>query len=312
MLGFIPSAGRGSAALAAALLALLLPPLLAAPQSPSQQAGVQGVSSATSPDPPLPSGESVLQNVLARATNPAVRHAAAQYRSVQHTQLEKFDEKGNSREREDRVYDVGPLGGGVYARLVEKNGKSLSPTDLRDEQEREQRFRERSKTQKFGGGDSDRVPLDQELFDRYKAEVVGRDTVNGRPAIVLHFWPRSNDLSIRRRQDYVLNKLTGKVWIDEQDWEIVRVDAHLTERVRVIMGLVASLEKVDLAFEQTRVGDGIYLPLKLNAYFEGRKLFTTLHERVEVNWTGQRPAVENTAAPNAAPTSSGAPAKPRP
>jgi hypothetical protein len=284
---------RGLSAFALAAFAMFFSPRAAAPASQ---------------EPSLPSGEEVLKKVLARATNPEVRHATAQFRSVQHTEIERFDEKGNLRDREDRVYDVGPLGGGVYARLVEKNGKSLSPADLRDEQEREQRFRERSKSQKFGGGDSDRVPLDQELFNRYKGEVVGREAVNGRPAIVLHFWPRSNDLSIRRRQDYVLNKLAGKVWIDEQDWEIVKVDAHLTERVRVLLGLVASLEKVDLNFEQVRVADGVYLPLKLSAYFEGRKLFTTLHERVEVTWTGQRPAAESAIDPSAP---NGATAKPQ-
>ena len=142
--------------------------------------------------------------------------------------------------------------------------------------------------------------------------MLGRETVNGRPAIILHFWPRANERSVRLRQDYVLNKLTGKVWIDEQDCEIVKVDAHLTERVRVLLGLVASLERVDLAFEQMRVGEGGYLPLKLSAYFEGRKLFTALHERVEVTWTGQRPAVETTATPAGAPAPANSPVKPRP
>ncbi len=295
---------------ALALAALVWPPLLAS-QSAKTDGGA-GAAQPALPDPPLPRGEEVLQKVLAAVKDRTERHVAAHFRSVQHTQMERFDEKGKLRDREDRVYDVGPLGGGVYARLVEKNGKSLSPVDLRDEQEREQRFLERSKTQKFGGGDSDRVPLDQELFDRYKCEVVGRETVSGRAAIILHFWPRSIDLPIRRRQDYVLNKLTGKVWIDEQDWEIVKVDAHLTERVRVLLGLVASLEKVDLAFEQMRLGQGVYLPLKLSAYFEGRKLFTSLHERVEVTWTGQRPAVETTGHPAATPAPANTAAKPQP
>ena len=260
-------------------------------------------------DPPLPPADEVLRKVLAAVKNPAIRHASSQFRSVQHTTIEKFDDKGRLREREDRVYDVGPLGGGVYARLVERNGKTLSPSELLDEQQRQQRFLERSSTQRFGGGDSDRVPLDQELFNRYRAEVVGRELFDGRPALVLHFWPRSNDLPVRRRQDYVLNKLTGKVWIDEQDWEIVRADAQITERVRVLLGLVAALDKVELHFEQVRMGDAVYLPLKFTANFEGRKLFTTLHEKVEVTWTGQRPAAETSATPSAP---SGAPAKPHP
>lgn len=263
-------------------------------------------------DPPLPSGDEVLRHVLVAVKNPEVRRASAQFRFVQHTTIEKLDEKGRLREREDRVYDVGPLAGGVYARLVERNGRTLSPAELLEEQQRQQRFLERSAAQKFGGGDSDRVPLDQELFGRYKAEVVGRDWVSGRPEIILHFWPRSSDLPVRRRQDYVLNKLTGKVWIDEQDWEIVKVDAHLTERVRVLLGLVAVLDKADLSFEQTRMGDAVYLPLRLTANFEGRKLFSTLRENVQVSWTGQRPATETTANPSAPATLNGATAKPHP
>jgi hypothetical protein len=287
---------RSVAPLALAALALLLCPIAARPGD----------------DPPLPSPDEVLNKVLASVKNPGLRHANAQFRSVQRTVIEKMDEKGRLREREDRVYDVGPLAGGVYARLVERNGKTLTPADLLEEHDREQRFVERSATQKFGGGDSDRVPLDPELFNRYKAEVVGREGLAGRPAVVLHFWPRSNDLPIRRRQDYVLNKLTGKVWIDEQDWEIVKVDAHITERVRVLLGLVATLDKVDLAFEQIRLGDAIYLPLKLTVNIEGRKLFSTLRQRVEVTWTGQRPATETTATPAAPAAQSSGSAKPQP
>ena len=241
-------------------------------------------------DPALPSAEDVVHKVLATVTNAEVRKTSSQYRSVQHTVIEKFDEKGRLREREDRVYDVGPLAGGVYASLVERNGKELTATDLADERERRQRFIESHGTQKFGGGDSDRVALDPELFNRYKAEVLGREMISGRSTIILHFWPKAADLPVRRRQDYVLNKLTGKVWIDEQEWQILKVEAQLTERVRVVLGLVAALDKTDLSFEQVRMGEGVYLPLKFSANFEGRKLFTTLHEKVEVTWTGQRPA----------------------
>jgi len=271
---------------------------------------VRPVAVRSDADPPLPSAEEVLHKVLATVKSPEIRRAGAMYRSVQHTVIEKMDDKGRLREREDRVYDVGPLGGGVYARLVEKNGKSLSPSELADEQQREQRFLERSSSQTFGGGDSDRVPLDPELFTRYKAEVVGRVSLAGRSTIILRFWPSSTDLPIRRRQDYVLNKLTGKVWIDEQEWEIVRVEAHLTDRVRVLLGLVAALDKVDLSFEQVRMAAGVYLPLKLSADFDGRKLFSSLHERVQVTWTGQRPAAETTSAPAAVPAA--APSKPHP
>jgi hypothetical protein len=267
---------------------------------------------ASGDNPPLPSAEEVIQKVQARATDAAERQAVAQHRYVQRTVIDKLDEKGHIREHEERMYDVGPLTGGVYARLVQKNGRSLTPTELREEHEREQRFRERDKAQKFGGGDSDRVPLDAQLFQRYKAEVVSREVVDGRPALVLHFWPRSTDLPIRRRQDYVLNKLTGQVWVDEQDWVVVKVEAHTTERVRVLLGLLATLDRVELAFQQMRLADDIYLPLRLTASFQGRKLFTSLHENVQVDWTGQRSPQETAGAPAAQAPANGSSPKPRP
>jgi len=102
------------------------------------------------------------------------------------------------------------------------------------------------------------------------------------------------------------------VWIDEQDWEIVRVEAQLTERVRVWLGVVAALDKADLRFQQIRMGDAVYLPLQLTASFEGRRLFSALHENVEVTWTGQRLAAETTASRPAPPAQAGPPAKPHP
>jgi len=92
----------------------------------------------------------------------------------------------------------------------------------------------------------------------------------------------------------------------------VKVDAHLTDRVRVLLGLVAALDKVNLNFEQIRMGDAVYLPLRLDASFDGRKLFSSLHERVQVTWTGQRPVAEPTSNPTAAPAQSSGSTKPHP
>ena len=181
-----------------------------------------------------------------------------------------------------------PLEGGSYTAWVEKNGRPLAGADLAEEQEKRRKFIERQIARNLGKGEDERVPLDADLFSRYRGEVVGREVINGRPAIVIEFSPNSRDLPIRRRQDYLLNKLAGKVWVDEMDYDIVKAEARLTERTRVFWGILGNIENADLYFEQTRMGDGVYLPMHLSFFFDGRKLFTSIREKITAEWSGYR------------------------
>ncbi len=238
---------------------------------------------------PLPKADEVVRKIIERAKNREAQRAAASFQYVQHRVIEKFDEKGAVRDHEERRYEVQPLGGASYTALVEKNGRPLAGADLEEEQAKRRRFIERQAARNLGRSENERVPLDGELFARYRGEVVGRDVVGGRPALVMEFSPRNRDLPIRRRQDYLLNKLAGKVWVDEKDFDIVKVEARLTERTRIFWGLLGNIEKADLYFEQTRVGDGVYLPEHLSFFMDGRKLFTPIREKITAEWSDYRP-----------------------
>ena len=275
---------RAAAALASVMLLGGLSISRPAPGRQTQRAG-EGM--------PLPKVEDVVRRIIERAKNAEVRRVTNSYAYSQRSVIEKLDEKGRTREHEDRIYEVVPLEGRSYARLVKKNGQPLAGEDLRAEKERERRFIERHTDQRLGASDEDRVPLDAELFNRYSGNISGREMIAGRPALILEFSPKSRDLPVRRRQDYVLNKLAGKAWVDEQDYEVVKVEAHLMERVRVFLGLVATVDKVELEFAQARIGEGIYLPQRVHFYIDGRKLFTTLHQRVVAEWSEYHPAGGN-------------------
>jgi hypothetical protein len=235
---------------------------------------------------PLPKAEEVVRKIIARGKNQEARRATAAFHYAQHRVIEKYDEKGAVKEHEDRRYEVRPLEGGSYTALVEKNGHPLAGADLTEEQEKRRKFIDRQIARNLGKGEEERVPLDAELFARYRGEVVGREVIGGRPAIVMEFAPKSRDLPIRRRQDYLLNKLAGKVWVDEEDFDIVKVEARLTERTRVFWGLLGNIEKADLYFEQTRVSEGVYLPMHLSFFWDGRKLFTSIREKITAEWSG--------------------------
>jgi hypothetical protein len=246
---------------------------------------------------PLPKADEVVRKIVERAKDREPRHAAAAFRYVQHRVIAKYDEKGAEKEREERRYEVEPLAGGSYTALVEKNGRPLSGSDLAEEQEKRRKFIERQTARSQGKGGDEHVPLDAELFARYRGEVTGRDVIGGRAMLVMEFSPKSRDLPIRRRQDYVLNKLAGKVWVDEKDFDIVKVEARLTERTRIFWGILGSIEKADLYFEQTRVADGIYLPMHFSFFWDGRRLFTTIREKITAEWSGYRAEAAVTSPP---------------
>lgn len=252
--------------------------------------------------PALPTAEELVRKIIERAKNHEARQAAVAFHYTQHRVIEKFDERGAVKEHEDRRYEVNPLAGASYTALVEKNGRPLAGSDLADEQEKRRKFIDRQTGRSQGKADEERVPLDAELFARYRGEVVGREMVGGRPALVMEFAPKSRDLAIRRRPDYLLNRLAGKVWVDEQDSDIVKVEARLTERTRVFWGLLGVIEKADLYFEQTRVSEGVYLPAHLSFFWDGRKLFTPTREKVTADWSGYQSeaAAAATATANAA------------
>jgi len=110
--------------------------------------------------------------------------------------------------------------------------------------------------------DEDDVRFNNALVSKYNWRLVGEESVNGRESYFLTFEPKSKDLPIHNMPDRLLNKLAGKMWIDKQDFEITRADAHLTDNASMLGGLAGTMRRTDLLFEQTRLDDGAWLQSK--------------------------------------------------
>ncbi len=123
--------------------------------------------------------------------------------------------------------------------------------------------------------------MDRELAARYKFRLKGNEKVGGRSAYVLSFAPdRNKKLPDKKKEDAVLNALAGKIWIDEQEYAIARIDARLTRTVRIGLGLIAFIKKARLRFETRRTGGGEWLPYSMKSFFWGRTfLFKPIRRR---------------------------------
>jgi hypothetical protein len=76
--------------------------------------------------------------------------------------------------------------------------------------------------------------------------------------------------------------MTGKVWVDQEDYEIAKANMRLTESAQLWWGLVASLRGFSAAFEQTRLPDGCWFLKHLDSTIDARFLFSTVHQEQEL------------------------------
>ena len=237
----------------------------------------------------LPSVGEVVSKMIDRAKQDDARHAAAGYTQMMHSVIEDLDDHGTVRARKERLYHIIYIDGEPFRRLIQRDGKPLSAEDEQREEEREKKFRETAAERKHKReqGDDD-LTVNEELFNRYRIQIVQREIVNGRPALLLTFQPKSGDLPTKRRIDFLLNKMSGEVWVDEQDSEVVSGKFHLTGSANKFLGILASIKKFDATFEQTRLEDGEWFPSKFDDHIDARIVFKSLYRHDQVEWSDFR------------------------
>jgi len=231
---------------------------------------------------PLPSVEQILRKTIERAQWAEEQKLESKYAFSQHSVQEELDSQGKLKKRRDTVYQVFPIEDVSYARAVLRDARPLSAKELKEEQKRERKFREalareKKKPLQPKKRDDDDIEFNEEVAAKYHFSLLGRETVEGRPVFVLAFEPKTKDLPVRRRIDNFLNQLGGKLWIDEQEYEIARAEVRLLEPVRLWSGVLGSLRELDLLWEQTRLEDGAWLTRHVAGEMSGRVLFKSLN-----------------------------------
>jgi hypothetical protein len=87
-----------------------------------------------------------------------------------------------------------------------------------------------------------------------------RESFRDRQAVVFDFRPRPGFKPSNRQED-LISKLVGVVWIDPEDKQVMRLEARLAEGFKMAGGLLFSLRPgATLVMEQTRMDEGVWLP----------------------------------------------------
>lgn len=188
----------------------------------------------------------------------------------------EINSKGELKKQTVKVYEVYPLPNREpVQKLISENGITLSAERaakedrrvqdefLKAEREREkdekkvaQRRAEREKKAAEGKEGTEISP-----FLR-ACEFVSprREFLQGRETIVFDFRPRPG-FRPKNREESLIAKLIGVVWIDPIDKQVIRLEARLAEGFKMAGGLLVSLKPgAALVIEQTRMTQGVWLP----------------------------------------------------
>ncbi len=233
--------------------------------------------------PPLPELRGFLAEVRDRLHTDD--YLLDQYTFTERQTQRRMDGKGSVQKVTTALYEVypSPEPGHTYRKLVARDGKPLTSDELAAEDRKQQKREEKFSAALTKPDDPDRAAAKaetrlkekqtiEELFRVYDIAMVGREPVEGRSAIVLTFAPRAG-VEASTKAGRILRKFEGRAWIDEEDRQLVRVEAALIDDLSFGWGILARLKKGARAeLQRRKINDEIWLPSEARFVGQARLL----------------------------------------
>jgi hypothetical protein len=202
----------------------------------------------------------------------------------------EFDETDYSPGGHTRTYHVTMILGSPYQRLIRIDGKPLS---AEQESEAEQKYQEAVRSRRAETPEErakrvasyererarDHLLMDQ-LTIAFNFKVIGERKLGPYKVYVLKATRRPG-YNPPNRDSEVLTGMAGKLWIDEQTFQWVKVEAHVVQPVS-IEGFLAKVEPgTRFELEKMPAGNGIWVRKHFSMHARAKILFFFSHNEQE-------------------------------
>ena len=242
-------------------------------------------------------GQADAREIVRRAVAADERNwkVARTYTFSERVNLKYLDSQGGVKSQEVRIQDVMLLDGSPYRRLVARDGLPLPPAEERKEQEKLARStaerRDETTAQRTERlADYDRRPEWQreawrELPEAFDFRLTSEEIWDGHSLYVIEATPRQG-YQPRSRTANMLAHLQGKLWVDRQDYHLLKAEVEVVDTISVGLFLVRVAKGSRAALEQTFVNDEVWLPCRVQAFASARLgLLKVLRFEQEINYT---------------------------
>ena len=215
--------------------------------------------------PPLPEGNAYVRALVSgqRGREEALNRYTYDVEEIE----EDLDAKGLVSKTETRRYEVFHVKGRPVRKQVAQNGRPLEGAAAQKE--------ERRVKEKVDDVLDDRTTRElpevrlSQVLARYDFEAVGREEVDGRSTLVFSFAPVPGKRDLEA--DFVLRRLAGRIWVDEEERQLVRAELRNTDKIKVAFGLGASVSSLDMTLAFRKIEDGVWLPSRIVFGASGKK-----------------------------------------
>ena len=206
-----------------------------------------------------------------------VERRVTEYAFIQKETDREINSKGEVTKETQKVFEIFPIANDApIKKLISENGVQLSAERAakeskrveeeflkaeRDREKNEQKAERRRIEQRKKSAQNDDGDPELSLFLR-ACEFVSprRERFRDRDAVVFNFRPRPG-FNPANREESLISKLVGVVWIDPVDKQVMRLEARLAEGFKMAGGLLLSLRPgAGLVMEQARMAEGVWLP----------------------------------------------------
>lgn len=214
---------------------------------------------------------------------------AQSYGYYYQARLRKMDDEGKVLEEDQRLYRIAWIEESQYFELLKINDRDLNPGQKSAEAKRRQEFvkavREKKPPEFKMGWD--------EMFVKYDYTF---ETPSDGAAYVVSFRPKKDGLKERTRMEKVFNHTAGRVWADS-GYNVQKAHLWLAEDVRFGLGILGSLNELELQYSQQEFGGKVWLPAILRLTYSYRILLKGTHQQMESRFFDPYPRPSPAAAP---------------
>ena len=218
-----------------------------------------------------PSNADILKRIMDRIKQND--ELTEEYGYYYQAQFRELDGDGDLVKEEKRLYRIVWVEGKQYFELMRIDDRDLSAKDKAEEVKRRNKFiesvRKKQKSELNLGWD--------EMFPKYNYTLLPAD---GEARYVVAFEPKKDGLKERTRMEKVFNHINGKVWVDA-DYNVMKANVWLSGDVKFGLGILGSLNELELQYSQQKFEDRVWLPSKLHLNYRVRVLVKNKQQQMD-------------------------------
>jgi hypothetical protein len=219
---------------------------------------VQALALTIPANEPLPDAEQIKQRVIANEKKSAQQKE--RYLCLVKEETDELNADGEIKHRETRESEEFYLNGQQIDHLLKKNGVTLTDGAEKKEQERVSKEAKKFSDPKQVKKVEDEEQKQIDLFLKALRYTNGHREIDDERSTVVYDLtgdPKFHATSIEQR---FAKALAGRIWVDEETGELVKLRVQTDKDVKIAGGLLANLHKgFKLHLEQSRQADGVWL-----------------------------------------------------